>query len=87
MTFIFAAVSAGAQTKSGARSVNPDRNAKQKGAENGVVTTETVQGFNMAKFSEQRTLFREKRIIPGTDSVITEESYIWLFPEAEKTQK
>lgn len=36
--------------------------------------------FNVAEFSEKRTLVQEKHRIPGTDSVVTETYYVWLLP-------
>jgi hypothetical protein len=36
--------------------------------------------FNVAGFSEKRTLVQEKCRIPGTDSIKVEEYYVWLLP-------
>lgn len=36
--------------------------------------------FNVAAFSEKRTLVQEKHRVPGTDSVVTETYYVWLLP-------
>ncbi|HTN18448.1 MAG TPA: hypothetical protein VL092_12240 [Chitinophagaceae bacterium] len=36
--------------------------------------------FNVAEFSEKRTLVQEKHRVPGTDSIVTETYYVWLLP-------
>lgn len=73
------AVNVQAQTKN-AKGKNtlkkhPEKQSKAKN------TLQQSKGFNVAEFSEQRTLITEKHFLRGTDSVIVENYYVWLIPD------
>lgn len=70
---IMSCLSASAQDKKGQRQKTAKPNPADKKGQD--------QQFNVAEFSEKRTLVQEKHRIPGTDSVVTETYYVWLLPQ------
>lgn len=56
-------------------------NKRVKPKQKAAATSTPSARFNLAAFSEKRTLVQEQRRIPGTDSVVTETYYVWLLPK------
>lgn len=78
LVFLFA-ISVQGQTKNAkAKNTMKKHPEKESKAKN---TKRQSKGFNVAEFSEQRTLITEKRFLPGTDSVLVESYYVWLIPD------